>query len=88
MALRGEGEDTLECLVATREVCLQGDPGRVPSVLFPAQRPEERLQRKVEVAVLLHVEVDELGGLARGGGVEKLPERAADALHRTVEVDE
>jgi hypothetical protein len=38
--------------------------------------------------VLLHVKVDELGGLARSGGVEKLPERAADALHRTGEVDE
>ena len=88
VALRGEGKDALERLVAPREVGLQGDPGRVPRALLPAQRPEERLQGEVEVAVLLHVKVDELGGLARSGGVEKLPERAADALHRTVEVDE
>ena len=64
LALRGEGKDTLERLVATGEVRLQGDPGRLRRALLAAQRPEERLQGEVEVAVLLHVKVDELGGPA------------------------
>jgi hypothetical protein len=88
MALRGEVKDTLERLVAIREIRLQGYPGRVPRSLLSAQRAEESFQGEVEVAVLLHVQVDELGGLARGGRVEKPPERLADALHRTFEVHE
>jgi hypothetical protein len=47
--------------VAVRQVSLEGDAGREPGEVSGPERGSEGLDRYVEVAVLFHVQVDELG---------------------------
>ena len=58
----------LECRMRIGDVGLEHDPGREFTELIAVEHPHERFDAQLEVAVLLHVEVDEGArrGVARG----------------------
>ncbi len=85
VAGRGPGHDAVEHGVGVRQVGLQHDARREALEARLVEHPAERLDGQVEIAVLLHVEVDEDRRVALEGDAVHRPQALGDAFDLVVE---
>ena len=87
-ASAGPVEESVESGVGVGEVGLQRDPGRQRGELLVVEGPDEGLHGEIEIAVLLHVQIDELGRRRGRRPAVEMAQGPGDPLHRSLEVDQ